>query len=379
MGKYALLIGGSKYDTFDPLPSASWDVKYFSEILEKVGFFVSVMENPEPQPMREYIESLFNECHRQRDDVILLYFSGHAFQDSTSELHLACRPTVQNSSATAISASFIHKQMQRSRARKQVIMLDCCFGATFVQKMLTPKGDTLVLTSSDFSYAAGEAHPETGCSIYTHYFLDGLRHLRELVEDEENLTFSQLHKYAEDSIRESGKGNVNPDKNPYHAGDSISIAPCSLFEDLRIQGWRSEESITDRQRDILCRLRVCRSFKLSGLEHIFEVFPSQHITSNFDLLKGFSHLEKYLEREKDTSEYLVKCREIRAVCEQCEAPQAEELHYAWYQWFFNTTLLNSFGVWTNISCSHANLLSNTMSSLKKIRGRRVLNALMSPF
>jgi branched-chain amino acid transport system substrate-binding protein len=76
MVKIALLIGVSEYQPdFTPLPAAKKDVEAMQRVLQnpEIGGFdeVTLLINPEPQPMREAIETLFNG--RKKDDLLLLF------------------------------------------------------------------------------------------------------------------------------------------------------------------------------------------------------------------------------------------------------------------------------------------------------------------
>ena len=86
MAKVALLIGVSEYETgLDGLPSAVNDVTAMQQVLAnpEMGDFVdaaiSVLQNPSRQAMEDAIYHLF--ANRQKDDLVLLYFSGHGVVD----------------------------------------------------------------------------------------------------------------------------------------------------------------------------------------------------------------------------------------------------------------------------------------------------------
>jgi Caspase domain len=98
MAKVALLIGVSEYEPgLNPLPGAVRDVEAIREVLlhAEIGGFASqdviLLKNPERQDMEEAIESLFSG--RMKDDLVLLYFSGHGIKDDTNRLYLTTRTT----------------------------------------------------------------------------------------------------------------------------------------------------------------------------------------------------------------------------------------------------------------------------------------------
>ncbi|MFM7715194.1 MAG: caspase domain-containing protein, partial [Microcystis sp.] len=96
MAKFALLIGVSEYsEGLRPISSAILDVEAMRRVLEHpdMGAFdqVTVLPNPDKGSMERAVEDLFT--NRQRDDLVLLYFSGHGLKDRTAEFCLSARDT----------------------------------------------------------------------------------------------------------------------------------------------------------------------------------------------------------------------------------------------------------------------------------------------
>ena len=148
MAKVALLIGVSEYAVgLNPLPAAVKDVVAFERILKdsEMGDFdeVKVLINPEPQAMQYEVETLFSG--RSKDDFVLLFFSGHGIKDDSNNLYFATRITRKSAKgelirSTAVPARFVHEVMNNSRAKRQAIILDCCFSGAF-DPTLQSKGD----------------------------------------------------------------------------------------------------------------------------------------------------------------------------------------------------------------------------------------------
>ena len=130
MAKVALLIGVSEYEPgLNPLPAAVKDLDALKEVLlnPDIGGFaksdVVILKNPERQVMEESIETLF--ANRHKDDLVLLFFSGHGIKDDTGRLHLATSKTRKNPQgelvrSSAVTANFVHENMSRSRSRRQI-------------------------------------------------------------------------------------------------------------------------------------------------------------------------------------------------------------------------------------------------------------------
>jgi uncharacterized caspase-like protein len=101
MVKIALLIGVSEYEPgLNPLPGTIKDVEAMQQVLVRtdIGAFIesdiTVLKNPDRQKMEEEIEKLFTS--RQKDDLVLLFFSGHGIKDDNGKLYLATRPPCAN-------------------------------------------------------------------------------------------------------------------------------------------------------------------------------------------------------------------------------------------------------------------------------------------
>ncbi len=74
-----------------PISSAILDVEAMRRVLEHpdMGAFdqVTVLPNPDKGSMEKAVEVLFAD--RKRDDLVLLYFSGHGLKDQKAQIKLA--------------------------------------------------------------------------------------------------------------------------------------------------------------------------------------------------------------------------------------------------------------------------------------------------
>lgn len=153
MAKIALLIGVSEYEPgLNPLPAAVKDLDAMREVLlhpDMGGFAESdvvLLKNPARQAMEELIETLF--ANRHKDDLVLLFFSGHGIKDDAGRLYLATSKTRKTPQgdlvrSSAVSANFVHENMSRSRSKRQVVILDSCFSGAFAEG-LSAKDDGTV-------------------------------------------------------------------------------------------------------------------------------------------------------------------------------------------------------------------------------------------
>jgi uncharacterized caspase-like protein len=118
MGKLALLIGVSEYQPgLNPLPCAVKDVEAMRRVLThpEIGNFaegdITALKNPRRQEMEDAIYNLF--AHRQKEDLLLFYFSGHGIKDDYGRLYLSTSTTRKQNDRlfkpSAVAASVLGK------------------------------------------------------------------------------------------------------------------------------------------------------------------------------------------------------------------------------------------------------------------------------
>jgi hypothetical protein len=144
-----------------------------------------------------------------RDDVLLVYFSGHGKIDQNGRLHLCMQDTESTDLlSTAVSSARITEFADASHARNVVIVLDCCYAGAFRGADL---GDAVagpgryVLTSCRGTQLANDATMENGTSFFTQHLVDGLVDAAADQDGDGYVTFSDLYGYVDRRLREAGK------------------------------------------------------------------------------------------------------------------------------------------------------------------------------
>ena len=247
MAKKALLIGVSEYEPgLNPLPGAILDSEAIKQVFEhpEIGGFDEVISliNPERSAMEEAIERLFSE--RQKDDLLLLYYSGHGIKDDSGRLYFANTKTRKSERgellrATAVSSSFIQESMQRSRSKRQVVVLDCCFSGAFaegmtakagfssfdIQGQLGGEGRVILTSSSSTQYSFQEESSEL--SIYTRYLVEGIKTGAADADGDGWITVDEWHEYAREKVKISAPA-MNPQIYAVKEGYKILIAKAPV-------------------------------------------------------------------------------------------------------------------------------------------------------
>jgi len=145
--KLALIIGNSGYQ--DPrlaqLITPQEDVNDLAEVLRApdIGGFdeVKTLVNETDATIRLSLEDFFAD--KKPDDLLVVYFSGHGVRDEQGLLYLAVNNTrASRLRATAIPAEFITDEMDRSRSKRQVLILDCCHSGAFAQGSKAMTGES---------------------------------------------------------------------------------------------------------------------------------------------------------------------------------------------------------------------------------------------
>ncbi|BAY09804.1 caspase, EACC1-associated type [Calothrix sp. NIES-2098] len=248
MAKLALLIGISEYQPgLNALPGAVQDVKAMQRVLQHsdMGDFadadITVLQNPPRQLMEEAIETLFSG--RQKDDLVLLYFSGHGIKDDSGRLYLATSQTRKNLKGeliktTATATSLIHGMMENSRSRRQVIILDCCFSGAFAEGMKAKDDNSVdiknqlggegraVLTSSTSTQYSFELEG-ADLSVYTRYIVEGIEKGAADTDNDGMISVDELHEYARKKVQEEAPA-MKPEIYAVREGFKIKLAKAPV-------------------------------------------------------------------------------------------------------------------------------------------------------
>jgi Caspase domain len=216
-GRYrALLIGNSTYPAdehnLQTLKGPVKDIAVLNRALSDrdTGLFadVDVTLLPEATSTRAVraLGTFFTTA--DRDDVLLVYFSGHGKLDQLGRLHLCMNDTEStNLLSTAVSSVRINEFADASRARNVVIILDCCYAGAFRGGEF---GDTVagpgryVMTSCRGTQLANDATVDNGTSFFTQHLVGGLLHAADQ-DNDGYVSFSDLYAYVDRCLREDGK------------------------------------------------------------------------------------------------------------------------------------------------------------------------------
>lgn len=280
MAKVGLLIGVSEYEPgLNRLPGSVKDIQAIAKVLQhpEMGGFaeadIQKLENPDPQKMQEAIETLFSD--RRKDDLAIVYFSGHGIKDESGKLYLATRLTRKNPrgqliKSTAVPASFIHNIMSDSRCKRQVIILNCCFSGAFaegwsakddgnvnIQTELGSEGRVVLTSSTSTQYSFQQEG--ANLSTYTRYLVDGIETGAADLDNDGEVSVDELHEYAKKKVQEAAPA-MQPEIYAFKEGFKILLAKVPIGDPkLRyrkeVETYASRGEISNIGRKILDKLR----------------------------------------------------------------------------------------------------------------------------
>jgi Caspase domain len=230
-GKRIALILAS-YDYEDPglqlLRAPARDAEALARVLrdpEIGGFEVRTVLNQPAHLANLAVEEFFAE--RRPDDLLVLHFSGHGVKDDSGELYFATSDTkLRRLGSTTVSAGFVNRQMSRSRSRRVVLLLDCCYAGAF-ERGMAPKADQAVHVEDQFGgrgravitasgameYAFEDAEltatSELRPSVFTRAVVEGLESGDADRDQDGFVGLDELYDYIFDRVHE-----VTPNQTP---------------------------------------------------------------------------------------------------------------------------------------------------------------------
>jgi hypothetical protein len=324
--KVALLIGVSEYQAgLNPLPGAVKDVEAMQRVLKhpEMGEFdeVKTLTNPEPIAMQEAIETLFSS--RAKDDLALLFFSGHGVKDDNNRLYFATRLTRKNPKgdlvkATAVPAGFVQDVMSNSRCKRQVVLLDCCFSGAFaegmtakddgtvdVQKQLGGEGRAVLTSSTSTQFSFEQQGSEL--SVYTRYIVEGIETGAADTDSDGSISIDELHEYAQKKVQEAAPA-MKPKIYAVEEGFRIRLAKASIGDPkLRyrkeVEQFASRGEISSIGRSVLDKLQNKLGLT-SGEANVIEADVLKPYREYQDSLQKYKQAyTQAIQRERTLSDY----------------------------------------------------------------------------
>ncbi|MEV2226548.1 caspase family protein [Nocardia vinacea] len=202
------------------------------------GFEVHTSVNEPAHVVGEAVEGFFAD--RVPEDLLLLHFSCHGVKDEDGELYFAASNTkLGRLGATGVAAEFVNRRMNRSRSRRIVLLLDCCYAGAFERGMthragtgmhleqLSGRGRAVITASSamEYSFESGELTDtaDGDPSVFTGALVDGLSTGEADRNQDGFITLDELYDYVYGKVRSSAP-NQTPGKWVFGVQGELYIA-----------------------------------------------------------------------------------------------------------------------------------------------------------
>lgn len=240
----ALVVAVTEY--VDPelrrLRAPAGDAAALREVLADpdVGAFeVTSVIDADGQRIRLEVEDFLTD--RRPDDVLLVYLSCHGLVDLRRRLYFAARDTRKDRlAASGVEAHWLLEQLDDCRARRQVVILDCCFSGAFAlgskggdtdlgigERLLGQGRGRVVLTASRATEYSFEGEPvrsstERG-SVFTSALVKGISSGAADTDGDGYISVDDAYAYAFDAVKQSGAPQT-PQRWLYGAEGDIVLA-----------------------------------------------------------------------------------------------------------------------------------------------------------
>ncbi|TRV49366.1 MAG: caspase [Microcystis panniformis Mp_MB_F_20051200_S9] len=327
MAKFALLIGVSEYsEGLRPISSAILDVEAMRRVLEHpdMGAFdqVTVLPNPDKGSMETAVEDLF--ANRQRDDLVLLYFSGHGLKDQNARFFLSTRETGRDQNgdfrrATALAASKLQEYITDSRSQRQIIILDCCFSGALVQGMpikgefniqeeLGGKGRAILTSSSPIEYSFESDNNDL--SIYTKYLVEGIETGAADKDGDQLISVNELHEYASERVKEAAPAMTPKFHLSLEGDETIYLAksPLAATNPIFIYREKIREILDEWSKENICQ----ENFNRAERNCLNELRNELDLSLNEADIIEQDNLAPFRKRLQNLTEYKATFRELLA-------------------------------------------------------------------
>jgi WD40 repeat protein len=218
--RLALVVGTAKYSDqrFAPLPAVNRDVEEMAALLGDPAFggftVTTVLDRPQHEVRRALGEFL---SRRDPVDTILLYISGHGMLDKRGgDLYFAAVDTdYEHPGYTAVEASWLHNYLDDCDARRQILILDCCYSGAFgkgkgvedleLERRLIGAGRGRdLLAACRGSERAFEENGSAPRSVFTAALIDGVRSGAADGNRDGFITVEEAFHHVTDTLRDSG-------------------------------------------------------------------------------------------------------------------------------------------------------------------------------
>ena len=163
---------------------------------------------------------------RGREDLLLVYLSGHGLLDKYEKLYFAGTDTSEDHlAATGVEAAWLWDRLDESRSARQVVILDCCNSGAFgrlgakgaagtdeglKQFVSQGRGRAMLMASRarQSAWVQDAAGGVAGSSVFTSALVEGLRTGQADVNGDGYISVDEAYTYAYDKVLAADVGQI---------------------------------------------------------------------------------------------------------------------------------------------------------------------------
>ncbi|MFJ3228749.1 caspase family protein [Streptomyces sp. NPDC086783] len=248
----AVLIGTASYRHLPQLPAVEANVvDLAAELCDATVWGLPVQHCTvvtDPQSPLAMLDPV-HQAGDEATDTLIVYYAGHGMRDSESaDLYLALGDSRDHLGYTAVAYQHLRSALRASRARRKVVVLDCCFSGRAARTLVG--GDVLAAQAAVDGAFVLTASPRDRLALapdserYTAFTGELLTVLRGGVQDgPELIDLDTLYRVLEERLRaknrplpqrsqENGVGRLPFARNKARAGRRTPAGPV-LAADVR--------------------------------------------------------------------------------------------------------------------------------------------------
>jgi len=296
--RYAILIASSNFEdkALPNLRCPENDVDgFFGVLISKGGFDDKNILKLKNKPSHEVLaraNRIFKESGKE--DLIILYYSGHGKLNSSGKLHLTTGNTdLGILESTSIPGEVLKTYADISPSRKVIFILDCCFsgaiGEVFASKssiddqlQLLSQGRGIHIISSSTGIQTSQENESDAYSVFTKYLIKGIAEGSADLNGDGAVSIDELYSYVQDQVKNEGsqepmKWNIDVRGNPLIIATTGKIPRQKRRMELR------DLLLSSQEKDILpdplvssaLDIIAAQPSELSDLQKIYDTLLSK--------------------------------------------------------------------------------------------------------
>ena len=167
-------------------------------------------------PNHEVLQSVERTIRKAtRNDLLLIYYSGHGQCDEAGRLHLAALNTrLDTLGSTAVPIDSIKNYIDLAKTNRIILILDCCYsgaaGGAFMkggvdeELQQVSRGQGIYIVTASSAIQVAQEKEGDRYSLLTKHLLDGLSEKEADVDGDGFISMDELYSYVDKNVRLEG-------------------------------------------------------------------------------------------------------------------------------------------------------------------------------